>query len=275
MDFEDILYTKDASGIATITLNRPQALNGTTPRMSREWAQAVLLAKADPEVKVLVVTGAGRTFCAGIDLKGLTGRSKDPAAWGDLPANAPIEDKRAALRKITHMLPRALIEFDKPYIGAINGPAVGGGMDQASMCDIRIASENARFAMSYVRVGTTPALGGAYLLPRIVGLSNACELIWTGRTFDAQEALKIGYVSKVVPHEELMPATMDLALQLARGPSFAINLSKRLLYHCLNLDFARALDAHEWAMALAQNTEDAREGPRAWAEKRAPQFKGR
>ncbi|MDO8491481.1 MAG: enoyl-CoA hydratase-related protein [Dehalococcoidia bacterium] len=275
MDFQDILYAKDSHGIVTVTLNRPEALNGTTPRMNRELAQAVRMAKADPEVKVLVVTGAGRIFCAGIDLKGLTGKARDTAAWGDLPANASIEDKRGALRNNAHLLPRAMIDFDKPCIGAINGPAVGGGMDIASLCDIRIASEQARFAMSYVKVGATPAVGGCYLLPRIVGLTVACELIWTGRTIDAQEALKIGYVSKVVPHDDLMPAVMDLALQLAKGPSVAINMSKRLIYHCLNLDFARALDAHEWGMTIAQNTEDAREGPRAWAEKRAPQFKGR
>ena len=118
-------------------------------------------------------------------------------------------------------------------------------------------------------------MGGCYLLPRIVGIARACELVWTGRIIDAQEALRIGYVSQVVPHEQLMPTVNDLALKLSRGPAVAIQMNKRLIYECLRMDDASALDAHRMAMLICQNTEDAKEGPRAWIEKREPMFKGR
>lgn len=271
MELKDILYTKE-DGIATITLNRPQALNAVTPRMHQEWTEAIGDAKLDPQVKVLIVTGAGRVFCAGGNLRLMVPKDLDP---NSPTGAASLTERRNYLRQTAQLVSRALSDFDKPYIGAINGAAAGGGMDMASLCDIRIASEQARFSMAYIRMGMTPVNGGCYLLPRIIGIARACELIWTGRTIDAEEALRIGYVSRVVPHDELMPATRELALQLAKGPSVAIQLSKRLIYHCLNLDFLSAIEAHEWTMKLADHTEDAKEGPRAWAEKREPQFKGR
>ena len=184
-------------------------------------------------------------------------------------------DKRKLMRQTSHRVPRALAEFVKPYIGSINGPAIGAGMDLASMCDIRIASDKAKFGTGYVRMGSIPASGGCYYLPRIVGPAKACELIWTGRIIDAQEALAIGYVNKVVPHEELAAATKELALQLAKGPTVAIQLAKRLIYRCQYMELDDALEAHEMGMLVIQSTEDAQEGPRAWVEKREPLFKGR
>ncbi|MDP2954552.1 MAG: enoyl-CoA hydratase/isomerase family protein, partial [Chloroflexota bacterium] len=191
MEFEDILYTKN-QGVATITLNRPP-MNAFSHRMEQQWAAAIEDAKHDSEVKVVVITGSGRTFCGGANprvLDAKEGHDDQPAGSG-----FPIYD-------ISRSFTKALVDLDKPYIGAINGAAVGGGMDMASACDIRIASEKARFSMAYVRMGVTPALGGAYFLPRIVGIARACELIWTGRNLDAREALAIGYVSKVVPPDE-------------------------------------------------------------------------
>jgi len=265
MQFQDIIYTKE-EGIATITLNRPQALNALTPRIQQEWIKAIEDAKYDEDVRVLVVTGAGRAFCSGMDMKYEMVPETTPPSPFDMSSHA---------RGNIHGLALTLAEMDKPYIGSINGPAVGGGMDFASMCDIRIASEKAKFSMAYVRLGMPPAGGGAYFLPRIVGIAKACELIWTGRMIDAEEALRIGYVSKVVAHDELEAATKELATQLAKGPTVAIRLAKRLIYRCLDLDLVKALEDHQTAMLIAQGTEDAREGPMAFIEKREPIFKGR
>jgi len=258
MEFQDILYTKE-DGIATITLNRPQTLNALSPRLSDEWIAAIEEAKVDDEVRVLVVTGVGRAFCSGANPRALDAM-REHHHQGDTPTSG---------------MPRALADFNKPYIGSINGPAVGGGMDMASLCDIRIASDQARFGMLYVRMGVVPGDGGCYFLPRIVGLAKACELIWTGRIIDAEEALRIGYVSRVVPHEELKAATRELAMQLAKGPAVAIGLDKQLIYRCWSLDLEAALAAHEEAYLVVRDTEDAKEGPRAWVEKREPVFKGR
>ncbi len=269
MDYEDLLLEKK-DGIATITLNRPEALNAFTPLMLDKWVAAIEDAKHDKEVKVLVVTGAGRGFCAGMDVKAATSaRAATPTQ------ELSLAERRNHMREGVHRVPRALADLDKPYIGSINGPAAGAGMDMASMCDIRIASDRARFGMTYVRMGLSPGDGGCYFLPRIVGIAKACELIWTGRMIDAQEALQIGYISKVVPHDELSAATKELATQLAKGPSVAIQLAKRLIYRCLDLELNTALEATESAMLIAQSTEDAREGPKAWAQRREPVFKGR
>jgi 2-(1,2-epoxy-1,2-dihydrophenyl)acetyl-CoA isomerase len=261
MKFRDILYAKE-DGIATITFNRPKALNGLTATMGREWMAAMEDAAADDQVKVVVLTGAGRAFCSGRDMRH---GEDEPESF------SPLKESNSKEQNVA----RVVAALDKPYIGAINGPAVGAGMDYASMCDIRIASERARFSMAYVRMGLPPAVGGCYFLPRIVGIANACDLIWTGRMIDAQEALHIGYVSRVVPHDELAAATKELAMSLARGPSVAIGLSKRLIYRCLELDPEKALEEHQKAIVAAMSTEDAKEGPRAWIEKREPVFKGR
>ncbi|MFQ5472699.1 MAG: enoyl-CoA hydratase/isomerase family protein, partial [Dehalococcoidia bacterium] len=162
-----------------------------------------------------------------------------------------------------------------PYIAAVNGAAVGAGMDMASMCDIRFASESARFGMTYVRMGIIPGDGGCYYLPRIVGMARALDLIWSGRIFDANEALELGYVSEVVPADRLMEHTRAYALKLANGPAVAIQQSKRLAYRSQDVGADAALDLAQQAMFVAQSTEDAKEGPRAFAEKREPEFKGR
>jgi len=267
MEFRDIIYTKE-DGIATITLNRPKALNALTQTMQQEWVAALEDAAVDDDVRVVVVTGAGRAFCAGMDIRYEMGEQKDVEA---LP---PFQEAHRGRQGI-HGLALLISNLDKPYIGSINGPAVGGGMDFASMCDIRIASENAKFGMAYVRMGLPPGGGGCYYLPRIVGIANACELIWTGRMIDAEEALRMGYVSMVVPQDELEAATKELALRLARGPAVAISLAKRLIYRGLDLDLPMSIEDHETALRIAKDTEDAKEGPRAFIEKREPIFKGR
>jgi 2-(1,2-epoxy-1,2-dihydrophenyl)acetyl-CoA isomerase len=267
MDFKDIIYTKE-EGVATITLNRPEMMNALTPNMGEEWVAAIEDAQQDDAVKVLVVTGAGRAFCSGANPRLLDAAREQ---FDALPLAERAKQKPWSIHRIVEAVRR----LEKPYIGSINGPAIGGGMDLASLCDIRIASERAKFSMAYVRMGTIPGGGGCYFLPRIVGIAKACELIWTGKTIDAHEALRIGYVNQVVPPEELASATRELALQLAKGPTVAIQLAKHLIYRCLELNLDQALDAHHMATLIAESTEDAREGPRAWVEKREPIFRGK
>jgi len=263
MESQDVIYGKE-DGIATITLNRPETLNALTPTMTAEWIAAIEDAKKDDQIKVLVVTGAGRAFCSGENPRALASRRSESNAG-----------QTTGLANATYGVAGALLDFYKPYIGSINGAAAGAGMDLASLCDIRIASDRARFGMTYVRMGVIPANGGCYLLPRIVGITKAKELIWTGKLIDAQEALRIGYVSMVVPHEELAVATNELAIGLAKGPSVAMQWAKRLIHQCLDLDLKGAFRAHSEALSVVLRTEDAREGPRAWVEKREPVFKGR
>ena len=270
MEFEQILYEK-SDGIATITLNRPERRNAFTPTMISEWAAALEDARLDSAVGVVIVTGAGKGFCAGADLRG--GENALDETNGPPPTTAA--DFRNWLRDSVHYVPRAVALLDKPYIAAVNGAAVGAGMDMCSMADIRIFSEEARVAMSYVKVGLVPGDGGCYYLPRIVGLAKALELIWTGDFVDAEEAVRIGYASKAVPADELMPATRELAQRIVAGPAVAIQAAKQLVYRSFDSTVEQALEDANRAMAIVRTTEDSKEGPRAFAEKRAPKFKGR
>jgi 2-(1,2-epoxy-1,2-dihydrophenyl)acetyl-CoA isomerase len=166
-------------------------------------------------------------------------------------------------------------KMNKPVIAAINGIAAGGGLDAACACDIRIASDKATFSSVFVRRGIVPTMGGTYFLPRLVGVDKACELIWTGDLIDAREALRIGLVTKVVPHDELEAATEELAEKLAKGPPLAIARSKGMIYQGLDMELERAMDDIMEAWITLSRTEDHREALSAFLEKREPLFKGR
>lgn len=264
-----LLY--DVSGhVATITLNRPEKMNAFTTEMLDLWQQAILDAHRDSGVRVVVVTGAGRGFCSGADVS-TEGAGRD--VMGEDP-NAPATN-RNNLRNSVQRVPRALLNLEKPYIAAVNGAAVGAGMDMASMADLRIAADTAKFGMAYVRMALVPGDGGAYFLPRIVGMARALELMWTGRIFTAEEALAMGYVSRVVPAADLQDEVRGLAEEIARGPAVSIQLIKRLAYRSQSVGLHEALEMAEHAMVIARSTEDAKEGPRAFTEKRPPQFQGR
>ena len=210
--------------VATLTLNRPEKLNAFDDQLLGQWVERLQEAHLDDAVRVIVVTGAGRGFCSGANVSREGAR---PGVPGDANASA---SNRNSLRDSVHPVPRMLQNIEKPYIAAVNGAAVGAGMDMASMADIRIASDKAKFGMAYVRMGLIPGDGGAYWLPPIVGMAKALELMWTGRLFMAEEALEMGYVSKVVPHDDLMAETMEFAGQIAKMPAVSVQLIKRLAY---------------------------------------------
>ena len=259
---DELLYAVE-DGIATITLNRPEKLNAFTVTMIDRWAAALAEAQRDPAVHVVIVTGAGRAFCAGGDV-GQMGQ-REPTGL----------DHKAYLWEHIHRIPLTLDAMDKPVIAMINGVAAGAGMDMTLMCDLRIASDQARFAESYVKVGVVPGDGGAYYLPRLIGLDHALELFWTGDFVSAHDAERLGLVTRVVPAAELQTYTYTLARKIADGPPIAIRMTKRAVYQCLRADVRTALDMISSHIALALQSEDHREGVRAFVEKRAPRFVGR
>ncbi|MBI3953000.1 MAG: enoyl-CoA hydratase/isomerase family protein [Chloroflexi bacterium] len=264
---KDVLYGL-ADGVATITLNRPESLNSLSDDMTTGVLEAIEDAKVNDAVRAVVITGAGRGFCSGRNVRDAERRESEERTLGRLVRS------RKWLEHSIQRIPRALQTLDKPFIAAVNGPAVGAGMDLASMADIRFASDQAKFGQGYSRMGLVSGNGGAYFLPRIVGVARACELLWTSRLFDAQEALQLGYVSRVVPHGELMERTREFAQELAQGPGVSIQLFKRLIYRGLDTDLDTALTMAQQAMLLAQATDDAVEGPRSFVEKRQPRFQG-
>jgi enoyl-CoA hydratase/carnithine racemase len=278
-EYGDVLYeVKDHAGI--ITLNRPEKLNALSGGLTAGMAKALNDAAEDDDVRVVIVTGAGRGFCSGADLTAGRTIADGPAtapdpSTGSGEARPPsIADRRYNLRGIQRV-GRAVQQLDKPYLAAVNGPAAGAGMDLASMADIRIAAREARFTQAYTRNALVPGNGGCYFLPRIVGMAKALELLWTSRTFDAEEALAMGYVSRVVDTDKLMDETMAFARELAAGPPVAVQFIKQLAYKSQDVDLDTALRMAQWLQTVASSTEDAREGPRAFRERRPPQFTGR
>jgi len=258
----DLLYeVKDK--IATITLNRPDKLNAFTGPMIDAWAKALAEAQADDAVNVVVVTGSGRAFCAGGDV----GRMKEGKP-------TPLDNKNQLWENI-HRVPRTLEAMDKPVIAMVNGLAVGAGMGMCLMCDVRIASDEARFSTGYVRVGLVPGDGDTYFLPRLLGPAKALELLWTADFVDAQEALRLGIVNRVAPTGDLAQQTQALARQIADGPQVPIRMIKRLVYQSLRLDLRTHLDLVSSHMAVVRDTLDHAEGVAAFKEKRPPKFLGR
>ena len=262
MEYKDILYTvEDRLGV--ITLNRPESLNAFTPNLINEWADAISQAQADPKVRVLMVTGAGRGFCSGMDVKGA-------ASGGEAQ---PLYLRRNYMKLGVHKVCRAAEHLDKPYIAAINGPAAGAGMDMASMADIRVMSDKARVGMNYVRMGLLPGDAGCYFLPRIVGISKALEMIWTGKMIDAAEAQRIGYVNAVFPEAEFLAKATEYSRQFMNA-AVATQYAKRMVWRGIDLFRNINLEMAEMAMLINSTSPDTKEGPRAWVEKREPKWSG-
>lgn len=249
--------------VATLTLNRPDKLNAFTGPMIDRWAWALGEAQRDPDVNVVVVTGAGRAFCAGGDVARMG--QGEPTSL----------DHKNMLWEHIHRIPKALEAMDKPVIGMVNGLAVGAGMGMALMCDVRVASAAARFSTGYVRVGLVPGDGDTYFLPRLVGTARALELLWTADFIEAPEAERLGIVNRVVPAERLGEETYALARRIADGPQVSIRMIKRLVYQSMRLDLRTHLDLVSSHMAVVRETQDHKEGVRAFKEKREPKFQGR
>lgn len=255
--------------IVTITLDRPEERNAISSHGAcDELVAAVERASADAGVSCLILTGAGSAFCSGANLKKMLDR--DGITRAATPAATRVNYKRGIQR-----IPLALWHCEVPTIAAVNGPAIGAGCDLACMCDIRIASDLAQFAESFLRLGLVPGDGGAWYLPRIVGLSKAAELTYTAATVDAHEALAIGLVSRVVAHGELMPTVLALAARIAAQPPQALRMSKRLLRESQHARLPELLELSAALQALAHESEDHTEAVRAVREKRPPVFNGR
>ncbi|MEV6108356.1 enoyl-CoA hydratase-related protein [Streptomyces sp. NPDC051940] len=258
----DLEYTV-RDRIATITLNRPHRKNAFTLDMCDAWAQALRTAEADPEVRAIVLTGAGGSFCSGVDLADFKGEKRTPLGEKEL------------LTKRVHQVALALQDVSKPVIAAVAGPAVGAGMDMSLLCDLRFAGRSARFSEGYIKVGLVPGDGGCWLLPRTVGTSTALRLLWTGDFVGAEEALRIGLVDEVHDDEDLMDAVYAYAARLAERPPLAIQTIKRAVRQGADHDLRTHLDLISSHMAVITSTQDSAEAFAAFQDKRPGVFTGR
>lgn len=258
-----ILYDV-SDGVATITLNRPEKINAFNQPMLDAWVAHLVEAQTDDAVRAIVITGSGKGFCSGGDVDKMGGSD-------DL---TPLRIKEG-LRQGVQRIPEQLARMDKPVIAAINGSAVGAGLDLALACDIRFAAAGARLSESYVRVGLVPGAGGAWLLPRIVGTAKALELLWSSEFIDANEALRLGIVNQIYADDELLPRTQEFAQRLAAAPPMSIRLIKRAVYQGLEMNLTTALDLISSHQTLVRNSADHAEAVAALREKRPGIYHGR
>ncbi|MBI2918063.1 MAG: enoyl-CoA hydratase [Chloroflexi bacterium] len=265
MSYETLLVEKD-SGVATVTLNRPEVMNAVNETMGREFMQCMESLGHDEAAQVVVIKGAGRGFCSGADVRRFA-QAVEARRRGE-----PVIGMGSMLRGRGPLLLR---EMAKPIIASIHGPCVGLGFTIALACDMRVAAEDVQIGAIFTRVGLMPEFGSTYFLPRLVGVAKAMELCLTGRIFGAQEALQIGYVNKVVPAGSLEKETQAMARQIAAGPPLAMGIIKRLLYQGLDCDLGAQFHAESLGIQTLFESEDHAEGVTAFLEKRAAVFKGR
>jgi 2-(1,2-epoxy-1,2-dihydrophenyl)acetyl-CoA isomerase len=260
-----VLYSQ-ADNVATLTLNRPETLNAMNEALMAELERHLIGIAADPEVRAVVLTGAGRGFCSGGDQKrGRTQEGTQTFFDGDLGGNLIERLNRCILR---------MQRLPKPIVGCINGVAVGAGCNLALATDIRIASETARFGEVFSRIGLVPDGGGTYFLPRLVGTAKALELIMLGDMIEAAEALRLGLVNRVVPAAQLETQTYELAERLAHGPTLAHGLAKTGVYQAMTMNLEDVLNMEARNQAIAARSQDRIEGAAAFLEKRQPKFIG-
>jgi len=262
-----LLIERDGA-VLTAKMNNPETRNALTdPAHMQEFEDLCRAIRLDPSVKVLVLTGEGSAFCAG-------GNVKDMRSRGGIFAGSPYE-VRNSYRNTIQRIPLALYELDVPVIAAINGHAIGAGLDLACMCDIRIAADSALFAESFVKVGIVPGDGGAWLLPRVIGVPRASLMAFTGDTIDAAKALDWGLVAEVVPGDTLNAHVKRLASRIATNAGHALRLTKRLMREGQHMSLSSLLEMSAAYQALAHHTDDHLESVNAFLDKRAPNFTDR
>jgi len=261
-EFRTVLLSQEEN-IVTITLNRPEVLNSMSPALMKDLIKATGIVAKDENIRAVIINGAGRAFCAGGDVQDIARMSK----MNPLDYREYIDEFFESIRRIVWM--------EKPVIAAIKGFAVGGGLDLAMACDIRIAARGTKMGSAFIRMGLLPELGGIYFLPRLAGVGMAKLLAFTGDLITAEEAERVGLVEKVVPEEELDKAARDLAEKLAKGPTKAIAMTKIAINRSLNMDLESSTD-YCWRLnPLLLRTEDLHEAFTAFLEKRAPIFRGK
>jgi 2-(1,2-epoxy-1,2-dihydrophenyl)acetyl-CoA isomerase len=265
MDYEEITF-EVANGVGWIRLNRPDKLNALTTRLARETLDVLAAVREDEAVRCLVITGEGRGFCAGQDLTEFMGTAA--------PGEATTLDVAEHLRSGYNRMITAIVELPVPVIAGVNGVAAGAGLSLALACDLRIASDAARFLQAFVKIGLVPDSGGNWLLPRVVGFAKALELSITGDVVDAAEALRIGLVNRVVPAEEFAEALAGAAAIMAAGPTRAIGATKSLMGEALRLSLSETLEREALAQAQLAGSHDFAEGVGAFLEKRTANFTG-
>lgn len=265
----DLLFSVEDS-IARITLNRPERMNAFSEEMINKWIEALETVRDSDEIRAVIVSGNGRGFCAGGDIKEMAKGNGFFKSEEDISSTG-LARKNSLWKKIQRV-PLLLEEIDKPVIAKVHGFAFGAGLDMALMCDIRIVAESTKLSESYVNVGIVPGDGGAYFLPRLVGVDRALDMLWTGRVLTAKEAKEIGLVTFVVPDDELDTFTEDYVQKLVRGPQQAIRMMKRAVYQNQNMDLRSSLDMISSFMAIVTELDDYKKGVQAVVEKRKPEF---
>jgi len=263
---KEILYAKDGH-VATITLNRPAKRNAYSETMVHEILEALADARDDDEIRVVMITGEGKGFCAGGDI----GRDfQYPARYRGHRLESMLE-----MRENMHVLIRFLDRFDKPVIAAVNGAAVAGGLTLALACDFRIAAESAKLGDTSLKFALIPDEGGAYFFPRFMGLDKALKMSLLSEVYTARQALELGLVTEVVPDDQLMTRARELAARLAEGPPIAIRITKRMMYKQRSMQLDNALEDAAMATLATNYTDDVKEGTAAFHAKRKPEFKGK
>lgn len=259
----DELLFEIENGVATVTINRPEKRNSFTDEMVQRWVAWLEECKTNDDVKVIVFTAVDKAFSAGGDTSGLAEKA----------LQTPLQAKERMMRN-TQTLTRKVAELDKPIIAAVNGSAVGGGMDLALMCDVRLATASARFAETYAKMGLVPGVGGSWMLPRLIGTAAALDMFWTSRWVDAEEALRLGIVNRVFPDEEFRASVKEYAETIANGAPNSIRYIKRLVYQGMATDLHTHLDTLSSHLALIRTGNDHQEAVAAFKEKRKPNFTG-
>jgi len=260
-------------GIAVITFNQPERLNGTTQPMKRDLIETILQAQMDDAVRVVVFTGSGRAFCAGDDMSGRAPAGGTQSLVPDIPpGHENAIGTYEGLRNISQPLNSAIRHLDKLSIAAVNGLAIQTGLSLALSCDFRIASSTARLGSATLRFGLLPDEGGQYLLVQLMGVAKTMDFLMRKRIVDAQEALALGLVHEVVEPEALLPHTIAFATELANGPQVSMRLLKKTIYNAAEMTWAHALDDIAGKTAISDHHPDSREGVAAFREKRDPRF---